>query len=211
MPTTEGLERVEPPDKKRERPGSRSRTGLLVAGLAVWAVAASAGLGWMAYQNSLQGMNADAVFLNRVGDGLRWASLYIQESVYWKNASWGDSALGWLYETEALAKSGGGAPDGGSLVGALNLTQSNFDCAGHGLGLDFAFLRENASNWASSSAVTYLQLASGVLGNLSVPLLAVTPNGINPMTQIGPATVGQIRQQAGDFYTLQTEYSQSRC
>ena len=175
--------------------------------VAIWASVAT--LEWVTVsgQRAAQAWNADAGFLGRLSGEFGAASGELQNALVWGNLTWGREAEGSLAAAARLAQDGGGTPDGPQLASALNLTPKNFGCAAYGLTNAFARIDAGQSTWTAQAP--YLTNMSEVSSALATRLRAVRASGTDPIVQLGPANVTQIRTSAGMLSALVVQDFQS--
>lgn len=207
MEEPEPLVPLVPP--KRWSLSPRRRVQLAFVVVIVWALVASATLGWYVERNSAQAWNADSIFLLRLGEELSYAAIDLNTALKWENTTWGETAAGYIYVGSRLVQDES-TPDAASLVASLNLTQRNLYCASMGLTSTMAGIHVNDSSWTGPLGKgPYLTNLTAVLEYLSTELGSVTLSGTNPISQLGPTTVSEIRNQGGQLLVLTVASSQS--
>lgn len=182
---------------------------MLFAVLVVWALVATGLFAWqtLAPPSASTVWDSDASLLQE----LKFQSSNAAFSLGWFGPStWsmGQGAVSWIDEMIGTMDRGRSAPGGFPSAGALNLTETNLVCSLSGMTYVARLIRDMPSAW--NGTIPYSTLTYGgyafrtwwVYTNVSRDLSGVRPIGTDPLLQIGPSGVSDLRTQLGQLRSL---------
>ena len=182
---------------------------MLFAVLAVWALVATGLFAWQTWAppSASTLWDSDASLLQE----FQFQSSNVAFSLGWFGPttwSMGQEAVSWIDELIGTLDRGRSAPGGFASAGPLNLTEMNLVCSLSGMTYVAGLIRDIPSAWNGTihaSTLTYGGYALRtwwVYTNVSRDLSGVRPLGTDPLLQIGPAGVSDLRTQLGQLRSL---------
>lgn len=190
-PRTVGVSPVGPPPPlPKRKPDWRKRTLVL---LVAWAVGASAALGWSIWQSNVQVHRWNTTLLLDIGGLFQGANTSIGVMLALEDAGYGDAALASIAHAWMLASDSSRLTGTASPMDDLGLSYQAFSCVNDRF-FDLLAGIGNQSLSGRSSAWEMYFVQSGIyLSRIHHLLSPLTPDGSDPLVQLGPASVGAIR------------------
>ncbi len=190
--------------ERAKRGFRRDRRVITLSILIIWAVGASAGLGWMIYEQGVQVSNTNALLLYRIGAVFDGANATIQWMISTGDVGVGEATVADVGSAQEAVNEAHASTGSSTLMDSLNLTdrilgwvQDEFEYVLVGL---------NATTLNSTGAARFFQDSGVLFGQAGRVLLRVSPDGRNPLDEMGPGSVASVAGALGQLYDLSRNY-----
>lgn len=214
LPVSPEDERAEAPRAVRKPWNARRKQIFVLTIVVAWALVATGTLAWYQVQSAAtskrQTWDAEALLLQGIRDELLGTNVSTYRLLSSRDLGYGEDAVMDLGGAFQLASSSLNLPEYAVLV-SLNLTYANLGCATYVASAVITPAVTNASLVNDTFFRSYFAGLGASAGSLALLLGTVRPSGTDPIAQLGPDAVIQIRSAAPNLAASPSSYAFGSC